>query len=451
MRRMLLLIALPLCLHAAAGLKATPPADGWSSFRGPSARGFLTTGPAVPAAWDAESGENVRWKTRIPGLGHSSPVIAGERVFVTTAISGRDDADLRIGLYGDIAPVDDDSIHRWMVYCLNRRTGEILWERLAHSGVPKVRRHTKATHANSTPATDGNRVVAFFGSEGLFCYDVDGELLWKKDFGVIDSGYFQVPAAQWGFASSPVIHGDRVIVQCDSQKDGFLAALRLSDGEELWRTPRNDVPTWSTPTILAADGRSQVIVNGYQHIGGYDLGTGTEVWRLRGGGDIPVPTPVIDQGLIFITNAHGRMAPIYAVRVAAKGDISLSGDETSNEHIAWSTHRDGAYMQTPLVYGNYLYVCKDNGVLACYDARTGERQYQERLSSGRTGFTASPVASDGKLFYTAEDGDVYVVAAGPEFRLLGTNPLGEIALSTPAIFDGTLFFRTRDHMVAIGR
>jgi outer membrane protein assembly factor BamB len=209
------------------------------------------------------------------------------------------------------------------------------------------------------------------------------------------------------------------------------------------------VPTWSTPTIHTAGGRAQLIVNGYKHIGGYDLRTGKELWRLQGGGDIPVPTPVIAHNLVFITNAHGRMAPIYAIRTSAAGDISLQGEETTNSHVAWSRPRDGGYMQTPLVYGDHLYVCRDNGVLSCYEAKTGSRLYEERLGTGRTGFTASPIAADGKLYFTSEYGDIYVVRAGPKFALLAVNPMGEICMATPAISAGTLYFRTQGHIVAI--
>jgi outer membrane protein assembly factor BamB len=428
-----------------------PEGDGnWPQFRGPSARGVME-GKPTPTEWNGEEGKGVLWKTPIPGLGHSSPVIWGDHLYVTTAISGKEKDDLRVGLYGDIASVQDDSVYQWKVYCVDRRTGKVLWERTAHTGVPKVKRHTKGTHANSTPATDGKHVLAFFGSEGLYCYDTAGKLLWKKDLGLLDSGFFMVPTAQWGFASSPVIWKDQVIVQCDVQKGSFLAAFSLKDGAELWRTPRADVPTWSTPTVFENGDQAQVVVNGWKHIGGYDARTGKEVWRLTGGGDIPVPTPQVAHGLIFITNAHGRMAPIYAVRTTAQGDISLAQGETASAGIAWSTHREGAYMQTPVVYGDYLYVCRDNGVLSCYEARTGKRLYTERLGTGATGFTASGVAAGGKLYYTSEDGDVQVIAAGPEFKRLAVNRLGETCLSTPAISQGVLFFRTRGHVLAMGQ
>ncbi len=383
------LLSTALSLSAQTGSKQE---KNWPGFRGVAASG-VAEGYGTPEAWNVEEKKNVLWKTPIPGLSHSSPVIWGDRVFVTTAISGKDKAELKVGLYGDIASAQDDTSHTYKVYCLNKKTGKIEWEQVASTGVPKVKRHTKSTQANSTIATDGNNVVAFFGSEGLYCYDMKGNLRWKKDFGVLDSGYYLAPEAQWGFASSPVISGTKVIVQCDVQKRSFVAALDLKNGNILWKTPRRDVPTWSTPAVLQEGGRKQVVVNGWKQIGGYDLETGEEIWWMTGGGDIPVPTPVVGHGLIYITNAHGRMAPIYAIKTTATGDISLKDAEQSNAYIAWSLARDGAYMQTPLVYGDYLYNCRDNGVVSCYEATTGKRIYQERLGTGRTGFTASSVAA----------------------------------------------------------
>jgi outer membrane protein assembly factor BamB len=437
-----------LCFSAIA-VAGDPSGVQWPGFRGPNASG-VADGFPTPTTWSVAGGENIRWKTPIPGLGHSSPAIWGDRVFVTTAVGGEKDSALRVGLYGDIAPVAEDAEHSWRILCLDKKTGKILWDREATRGLPKVKRHPKATHANSTPATDGRYVVAFFGSEGLYCYTVEGELVWKKGFGVLDSGYYAVPAAQWGFGSSPVIHQDMVIVECDVEKDSFLTALNIKDGSVLWRTPRDEVPTWGTPTVHVGADRQQVIVNGYKHLGGYELTTGKELWKMKGGGDIPVPTPVVAHDLIFITNAHGSAAPVYAVRTSATGEIAVSEAEPSNAHVAWSNLKIGNYMQTPLVYGDLLYCCRDSGILACYDARTGEKKYRERLAEG-VGFTASPVAADGKLYFTSEEGDVYVVQAGPEYKLLATNKMGEICMATPAVSEGNLFFRTQGHVVAIGR
>ena len=189
--------------------------------------------------------------------------------------------------------------------------------------MPKIKRHTKSTHASSTLATDGSYIVAMLGSEGLFAFDMKGTQLWKKDLGVLDSGWFMDKTAQWAFGSSPIIHEGTIILQADVQQGAFLGAFDLKTGNEKWRTPRADVPTWGTPTIVQVNGRPQIIVNGWKHIGAYDFATGKEIWKLAGGGDIPVPTPIVGDGLIYITNAHGPMAPIYAIRTTATGDISL--------------------------------------------------------------------------------------------------------------------------------
>ncbi len=419
----------------------------WPGFRGENARG-ISEGYSTPVDWDVEASRNIMWKTPIPGLGNSSPIVWDNLVCVTTATTDGDES-LRVGLYGDITPVNDDSVHSWQVICLDKRSGKLRWQQEAHRGVPAIMRHPKATHANSTLATDGEHIVAFFGSEGLYSYDMEGNLLWRKNLGVLDSGFFMVPSAQWEFAASPILHDGMVFVQVDVLNDSFVAAFDADDGTERWRIARDDVPTWSTPTVHESHGQTQLIVNGYRHIGGYDIGTGTELWRMTGGGDIPVPTPIVSEDLIFITNAHGSMSPIYAIRATASGDISLQGDASSNPHIAWSQPREGAYLPTPVVYGGHLYLLRNNGVLAVYDARTGERLYRQRLGPGGSGFSASPVAADGKIYFTSEDGDVYVVRAGAEFELLADNDMGEVCMATPAISEGVLFYRTRSHLVAI--
>jgi outer membrane protein assembly factor BamB len=440
------LLALSLFSIAASDNPATPA--GWPSFRGWFASG-IAEGYPTPAQWNVKTKQNIEWKTPIPGLGHSSPVVFGDRIFVTTAVSDTGNAALKVGLYGDVTPVQESSVYSWKIFCLDRKTGRIVWERTAHTGVPKIKRHPKSTHANPTPATDGKHLVAFFGSEGLYCYDMDGKLLWSKDLGILESAFYMMPTAQWGTGSSPIIYGDAVYLQCDVLKDSFVAAFSLADGKEIWRTPRSDVPTWSTPTIYKSPDRLYLIVNGYREAAGYDAKTGTRVWSLSGGGDIPVPTPVVAKDLIFLTSAHGATSPIYAIRPTAAGDISLKSLVRVNQYVAWSEARAGAYMQTPLVYGDYLYICQDNGVLSCYEATTGRRVYQMRLGTGGTGFSASGVAADGKLYFTSEDGDVYVVKAGPQFQLRATNSMGEVCMATPAISEGVLYFKTRSNLVAI--
>ncbi len=427
-------------------LSAAVAADSnWPQFRGIEANGTGTGTP--PLEWNGESGKNILWKTPIPGLGYSSPVIWGDRIFLTSAVAtAGGNAAVKLGLYGDIGSVPGEGKQDFNVYCLDRKTGKILWTRTAISGEPKVKRHPKSSHANPTPATDGKHLVVFFGSEGLYAYDRNGKLLWKKDLGTLDAGYFRAPAAQWGYASSPILRDGMVIVQADVQKDSFIAAFDVKSGKELWRTPRTDVPTFGTPAVVpAANGAKQVVVNGWKQIAGYDWKTGKQIWTMAGAGDIPVPTPLHDNGLIIVTNAHGPGRPIFAIRANAQGDIT-----NKPEALAWKHDRAGNYMQTPLLNGGIGYFCYDNGVLSAFQLSTGERLYQQRLGAGSSGFTSSPVAAGGKLYITSEDGHTYVLKLGSQYQLLGENELGEQVMASPAISDGVLFLRGRSHLYAIG-
>ena len=241
-----------------------------------------------------------------------------------------------------------------------------------------------------------------------------------------------------------------VILQCDVQKNSFLAAFDICNGRELWRTPRDDVPTWSTPTIVRGASRTELVVNGFKHAGGYDPASGKPLWKLGGGGDIPVPTPIFAHGLIFLSSAHGSNRPLCAVRPGAAGDLTPTDNQTRDDALVWYKRNEGIYLQTPLVYGEHLYACRNNGLLSCYEARTGERLYRKRLGSGKAGFTASPVAADGKLYFTSEDGIVYVVEPGPKFNLLTTNEMNESCMATPAIAGGLLIVRSTEHVYAIG-
>lgn len=434
-------------LIAAAAQATEPASDNWPSFRGPNASG-IAEGHALPTKWNAQAGENVKWKTPIPGLGHASPVIWGDRIFVTATVSSTGDPYLRVGLYGESPDHPENVDHDYNLYCLDKNSGKILWQQTAHTGHPKVKRHIKATHANCTPTTDGKHVVAFFGSQGLFCYDMRGKLIWKKDLGRFDAGPADAVGLEWGFASSPVIHGDRLYLTCAARNVSYVTAYDVASGSEIWKTDRPLYPGWHSPGIYTGTGPAQLVTNGYEHIGGYDLATGKELWKMHGGGDVPVPTPIFAHDLIYITNAHGAKSPVYAIKPTATGDITLADKERSNEHIAWSHPKIGNYMQTPLVYGDYLFTCRDSGIVACYDATTGKKLYKKRLDSG-VGFTASPVAGDGKIYFTSEEGDVHVLEIGPKFERLATNPMGEITMATPAISEGVLYFHTRANLVAI--
>ena len=438
----------PVLFDAPVLAQVPRPGVEWPQFRGVRAQG-VADGFGAPVHWNAETGDNILWKTPVPGLGHSSPIVWGELVCLTTADSGQAD-ELKVGLYGDIWPVANDTPQRREVRCLDKTTGVERWTAVSHYGVPAIARHPKSTHANSTLATDGIHLVAMFGSEGLYGYDLEtGRELWHVDLGVLESGFFRPPTAMWGFAASPIIHDGLVVIQADVLDGSFLAALDVASGDEVWRVDRDDVPTWSTPTVHIVDGRAQIVVNGYRHIGGYDLATGRELWRMEGGGDIPTPTPVVADGLIFITNSHGQKAPIFAINEGALGDITPADGALSNDHLVWSQRRDGAYMQTPIVYADLLYNCRTNGVLSVYEQRTGRRLYQQRIGGGGSGFTASPVAADGHVYFSSEDGSIFVVKAGPEFEVVAENPMGETLMATPALSQGVMYIRTRGHLVAV--
>ncbi len=433
-------VALPLMVVAHRALAAAT--SNWPSFRGPLANGVGDSSP-LPTEW------KVKWKTPVDGLGHSSPVVWGDRLFVATAVNSAGKSPIKLGLYGDRTAAEETAEQAWKIICFDKRTGKVIWEQTAHQAVPRTQRHMKATQANTTLSTDGNVLVACFGSEGLHCYSLDGERRWKKDLGVINVSKYGVG---WGYASSPTLHGDRIVVQCDAPGNPYLAAFRLSDGEEIWRTPRKDLceRCWATPYVHAEGGRTQVVANGWPYVAGYDFTTGAELWRLKTGGDNPIPTPFSAHGLIYVANGHGGSAPVWAIRPGAKGDITPAAGETSSPFVAWSDQKSGIYIQTPLVYRDLLYCGSNAGILKCMDARDGKAHYQERVVPAAAGFSASPVAGDGKIYCTSEEGDVHVIAAGPEYRKLAVNRLEEPAMATPAISEGQLYFRTLNSLVAVG-
>src|SRR5918993_3271437 len=442
MRRLVISLLFPCFIATAAH------AQNWPQFRGPSATGVVE-GRSAAVNFDAAKTVNTIWKTAIPGLGHSSPVVWGDKVFISTAVSTAKD-ETRFGLYGDVAPVKDDPKHTWKVYALDKQTGKILWERVAYEGVPKVKRHPKSTHADSTPVTDGKYLIAFFGSHGMYAYNLKGKLLWKQDLGIFDAGWFYDPDYQWEYGSSPVIDKDLVIVQADVQKDSYIAAYSLKNGKLVWKTPREEISSWGTPTVYEGKTRAELITNGSRAIRGYDPATGKELWRLTPNSEVTTPTPFVAHDLIFVTSGYAPIQPIYAIKPGAVGDITLKDGKESSEHLAWSKKRGGPYMPFTVTYATYIYTCSNQGVLTAYNAKTGERVYQERLGGKGGAFTASPVASDGKIYLSSEDGDVFVVKAGPKYELLATNPVGEVLMATPAISAGLLIVRSTKHVYAFG-
>lgn len=436
------LVALALLI----GTSSMAYSQNWPSFRGQNGAG-VSDGNTPPSTWDVEKSINVLWKTPIPGLGHSSPIVWGDRIFVTTAVSSAASSQFVHGLTQTPASADDISKHSFRVYCLNKKTGRVMWEKEIHAGVPKVKRHVKASFANPTPATDGKKLIVSFGSEGLYCFDLDGKLLWKLDLGVLDGGWSSDPDFHWGFASSPVIYKHLVIVQCDTQKQSFIGAFNLADGKRVWQTEREEDTSWSTPTIYEGKDGAELITSGTKFYRGYDPLSGKELWRLADDTDVKIPTPITANDLYFLGggSAHERN-PFYAVRAGVKGEIKPA--ESSTQSIAWKSTQIRQHIVTPIVYGDYLYACTDNGIVSQYNAKTGEPTFRARLGSGGS-FSASPVAAAGKLYFTNEDGEVFVIKAGTTFELLARNQMGEVVMATPAIAGNMIIIRGQNHVFGI--
>jgi outer membrane protein assembly factor BamB len=427
-----------------------PARGSWPSFRGPNASG-IATGQNLPETWNGKTGENILWKTPILGLAHSSPIVWGDRVFVTTAISGRGNATFKPGLYGDGDASDDRSPHKWMLYAIDKRTGKIAWERTAVEGQPRNKRHIKSTYASASPATDGRIVVAWFGSEGVHAYDVNGEPLWKVDLGRVDMGAYDIPAFEWGPASSPIIWNGLVILQCETQADSFLLALDAASGKTVWKTDRQEIPSWGTPTVITTPAGEELVTNASNYIRGYNPRTGEELWRLGGSSKITAPTPFGADGLIVVASGRGPERPIFVLKPGARGDITLAKDQTSNGAVAWSKTGRGAYMPTPLAFDDILYVLANNGVFDAYDVKTGQEIYRQRLEPVGSGFSASPVIADGRIYLSSEDGEILVVAAGREFKQLGVNSMGDLLMATPAMSEGVMYVRSASALFAIGK
>ena len=427
----------------------TDPARQWPGFRGYMSSGVLDNAN-LPESFDLNKMINIRWKIEIPGLGLSSPVIWDNKLFITTAVSTADKDGFKPGIYGDIEPVNDSSEHEWKVFCLDKNTGKPIWERTSYKGIPKMKRHPKSTHANTSVATDGKYVVAFFGSEGLFCYDLNGNLQWQKNFGLLKSVFFMVKTAEWEFASSPIIHNGVLIIQCDVLENSFVAAYDVKTGKELWKTQRDEYPGWCTPNIYTYAGKTYVVLNGFKHRGGYDFETGNEVWKMSGGGDIQIPTPIVDNDMIYFNSAHGKSSPIIAVRTSAVGDITLGKNATSNNYVKWCLPHGGSYMHTLLLYRNHLYNVNWNGTVVCIDPVNGNEIFNGKLGKTKS-FIASPVAADGSIYIVDEEGTVYILQDGDSFKLLGEIPLNDNCLTAPAITDGMIFFRTQKYLIAAGK
>lgn len=424
----------------------------WPGFRGEDGDGIGDGDPA-PVSWNIKTGENVRFAAALPGIGNSSPVVWGNRIFVTTAIAKGVEQGIRVGNTGSGESVADEAEHSWQVLAFDKTTGGQLWSTEIGRGVPLIGRHFKATQANSTPVTDGRHLVVVFPTAGLACLDLDGKILWHLDLGALNASAFMDPDLAWGFSSSPILYQGSVILQVDVSKGpvdegAYLGAWDLETGKPVWRVPRNVAPSFSTPTLLRGSAGDELVVNG-STIHGYDPKTGKELWSLGPNSELVIARPVAGDDLVYVSAGYAPIKPIYAVRAGTRGHFEVTPGQ-AHERLAWSHDIGGAYMPTPLLYRGLLYVVHHNGRLVAYDAATGDALYKTRFSQGGT-FTGSPVAVNGKLYVPTEEGQMYVVAAGPEYQELAVNELREPLMATPAVSEGTLYVRTPGHLYGIGQ
>jgi outer membrane protein assembly factor BamB len=427
----------------------------WPQFRGAKS-GVAADDPALPDVWSTT--QNVAWKIDVPGRGWSSPVVSGDHVFITAAVNskGSEEALKPVPEYtprsfgGTMSGQDltrSTDPHRWVLYDVDFNTGKIRWEQTIRTTAPPEPKHQKNSYASETPITDGERVYAYFGNLGLFAFDMSGKPVWSKPMDA-----FKVRNGWW-HAASPVLHRDRLYIVNDNDERSFLAAFDRKSGEELWRTIREEGSNWATPFVWENGTRTEIVTAGTKRVRSYDL-NGKLLWEFSGMSSIDIPTPLAAHGLLFITSGYpgDPLRPAYAIRPGASGDISLKKDETSNAFIVWSNPALGPYNPSPLVYGDYYYTLFDRGFFTCHDAKTGKEIYgRQRITTEATGFTASPWAYNGKIFATSEDGDTYVIQAGPEFKVLGKNSLDEMTLATPAVARGSVIIRTASKLYRIAK
>lgn len=439
----LALVALVLHLCSPGALSAQTE-ECWPQFRGPEARG-IANGPNLPDRWSTT--ENIAWKTEVPGRGWSSPIVWGNRVFLTTAVNRGELETPKKGLYfGGNRPDAPKVQQEYKVICLDLSSGKKLWEQSVHQGPPQGPIHIKNSFASETPVTDGERVYAYFGNLGLFCFDLEGRSVWSKRFEP------RVMRNGWGTAASPVLHGDHLYIVNDNDVESYLLCLDKRTGKEVWRVVRDEKSNWSTPFIWRNAQRTEIVTAGTDKVRSYDL-NGKLLWWFTGMSKITIATPYESQGLLYVSAGYVNdpNRPLYAIRAGASGDISLGPDQKSNKFIAWCLPKAAPYNPTTLIYDGWLYVLYDRGMMSCLQPATGEIMYErEKIPEGKH-FTVSPWAYNGKIFCLNEDGVTFVLRAGKKFEILHTNRLAddEMCMATPAIVGDRLLLRTEKSVYCV--
>ena len=427
----------------------------WPQWRGPEANG-MARGDAPLRFSDTE---NLKWKTPIPGRGQSTPVVWGDRIFLTTAIPvagepepatsapatgvSANPAEAAQGRRGpggfgggNAGPQQE---HRFEVFCLSRATGKILWQKTARVAKPHEGYHrTYGSFASNSPVTDGKHIYAFFGSRGVYCYDFDGRLVWEKDFGVQMRTHMQ-----FGEGTPSVLHADRLLLKFDHNAGSFLVALDKETGKEIWRVNREEMTSWSAPLVVDYQGRKQVIVSASGKVRAYDFQSGSQLWECAGLGANVIPDPVHQNGIVYVMSGY-RNPNLLAIRLGREGDL------TGTDAIVWSQTRGLSYTPSPLLHDNMLYLLTDNGMMSCLNATTGEPLYHQVRLPKSYSFKASPVGAGGRIYLAAEDGDVVVLKMGPQFEVLATNTLkDQMFVASPVIVGGEILLRSQTQLFCI--
>ena len=425
----------------------------WPQFRGESA-GVVPDDPMLPETWGLE--ENIAWSLDLPGRSWSSPVVWGEHVFVlsVTQVEGRDAPVQPVESYrarslgGTMTAANIEEVStplRWVLYDVDFETGAVRWEQTLHTSVPEDTTHQKSSFASETPVTDGTHVFVALGDIGVFAVDFRGNVDWSIDLEWL-------PRRGWGAAASPVLHEGRLYMVNDNEAQSFVAAYDTETGAEVWRTERDERSSWATPFVWENDVRTELVTAGSGGVRSYGL-DGALLWSLTGMSSLVIPTPFSEHGLLYINSGYvaDSNRPVYAIRPGASGDITLADGSTSNDYIVWSHPQLGSYNPSSIVYGDYHYTLLDRGILLCYEAKTGQEVYPRQRITAGTLFTASPWAYNGKIFALSEDGDTFVIRAGPEFEVLARNSLNEMTLATPAVARGSLLLRTASKLYRIAK
>jgi outer membrane protein assembly factor BamB len=441
MNRRDILKGLIACLPARALL-----AENWPQFRGPGARGIADDDPRLPSTWS--NSENILWRIDVPGRGWSSPIVWKDQIFLQSTISTAGEGPQRKGMFGgrqQYYPPEDE--HRWMIDCFDFKSGQMRWATELSKGIPKVSRHPKNSFASETPITDGERVYAHFGDLGTYCLNMDGKILWSKEWPLLETRY------GYGTGSSPALHEGRLYIVNDNEKQSYMIALDKLTGREIWKVDRDEPTTWSTPYIWRNQQRTEIVKVGTKKVRSYDL-DGKLLWEISGMSLLAIPSPFSYEGLLYVATGYpsDKKRPVYAIRPGAAGDITPADGQSSNQYIAWSLPQGGPYVPSSMIYRDLYYTLWDEGFLTCHDAKSGKEIYgKQRLDPSSTGFTSSPWAYNNRIFCLNEDGETFVIQAGPEFKLLGKNSLDDACLSSPAIANGSLILRTLSHLYRIGR